>query len=99
MSVVSDFSIQREREVSSGRQLGFGRNWAQFPKLLNEAPDSDADFNKFLGDWSPQRKTSNGSNLSVFRLRWSEHHCAEALRHNRRPALCRVHCSRREFAT
>jgi hypothetical protein len=99
MSGVNDFATQREREVSSGRQLGFGRNWAQFRKPLNEAPVSEADFNKFLGERSPARKTRDGSNLPVFRLRWSEHHCAEELRHNRRPTFCRVHCGGREFAT
>ena len=96
MSVVNDFVIQHEREVSFRRRLRFGRNWAQF---LNQAPVSEADLNEFPGEGSPAGKTSNGSNFRVFRLRWSEHHCAEALRHNRRPALCRVHCSGREFAT
>ena len=95
MSVVNYFATQHEPEASSRWPLRFGRNWAQF---LNQAPVSEADLNEFPGEGSRAGKTSNGSNFPVFRLRWSERHRAGELRHSRRPTLCRVRGSGREFA-
>jgi 2-polyprenyl-6-hydroxyphenyl methylase/3-demethylubiquinone-9 3-methyltransferase len=52
MSAVNNIATQHEREVTSGRRFGFGRNWASFLRRLNQARIAEAEKNliEFLGE-------------------------------------------------